>query len=103
MTGGVTVDEDGSIQFGLPRLQSDPAVVFFLSMYKGSDLLGLEYNGVAWVAGAIGDTSIPFSNGKRNVTSQFACLPSTTCRDVVNIDGHATEVPCSKDHYPRIG
>ena len=95
MTGGVTVDEDGCIDISLPRLQSDPAVIFSLSVYKGSDLLGLEYNGVAWGVGAIGNNIIPYSNGMRNVTSKFACSPSTTCRKVVNIGGHASEVPCS--------
>lgn len=95
MTGGVTVDEDGSIDISLPRLQSEAAVVFSLSVYEGSDLLGLEYNEVAWGVGAIGDTIIPYSKGMRNVTSQFACLPSTTCRKVVNIGGHASLVPCS--------
>ena len=93
MTGNITVDVDGDIEFSLPRLQTDPAVIFSLSTYKGTDMLGLEFNGVAWGVGDIGDTMIPYTNGMRNITSTFACQPATTCRNVVNNGGHGSEVP----------
>ena len=93
MTGNITVDVDGDIEFSLPRLQTDAAVIFSLSTYKGTHMLGLEFNGVAWGVGDTGDTMIPYTNGMRNVTSIFACQPATTCRGVVNVDGQASEEP----------
>lgn len=76
MTGNVSVPVSGTLEIDLSsRLQRSPSEGnFTLSAYdRDLDLLGLQWNGVAWGTYGNGNLVGSYNAGVRNITSFFAC------------------------------
>lgn len=76
MTGHVSVPVNGTLEIDLSsRLQEAPLErsSTLRAFGRNLDLLGFQWNGIAW--GAHGDGSFvgDYVGGVRNVTSSFAC------------------------------